>query len=60
MPLLSAKEIPENILVFSQCVQCSGNVDSWVLLPHKVDVTNREILADDVSSVVTPEKEVDE
>ena len=56
MPLLSAKEIPENIVVFSQCVQCSGNVDSWVLLPHKVDVTDGEILADDVSSVVTPEK----
>ena len=56
MPLLSAKEIPENIVVFSQGVQCSGNVDSRVLLPHKVDVTNREILADDVSSVVTPEK----
>lgn len=56
MPLLSAKEIPENIVVFSRCLQCSGNVDSWVLLPHKVDVTNGEILADDVSSVVTPEK----
>ena len=53
MPLVSAKEIPEKIVVFSQC---SGNIDSGVLLPHEVDVSNREILADDVSSVVTPEK----
>jgi len=50
MPLVSAKEIPENIVVFSQCL---GNIDSGVLLPYEVDVTNREILADDVSSVVT-------
>ena len=53
MPLVSAKEIPENIVVFSQCL---GNIDSGVLLPYEVDVTNREILADDVSSVVTPRK----
>ena len=53
MPLVSAKEIPEIVFFFSQC---SGDVDSGVLLPHEVDVTNREILADDVSSVVAPKK----
>ena len=36
-------------------VGCSGrNVNSWVLLPHEVDVPHRKVLADDVSSVVTP------
>ena len=53
MPLVSAKKIPEIVVFFSQC---SGDVDSGVLLPHEVDVTNREILADDVSSVVAPKK----
>ena len=30
-----------------------GNDDPRVLLPHKVDVTHGEVLADDVSPVVT-------
>jgi len=31
---------------------CLGDGDSWVLLPDKVDITNREILADDLTPVV--------
>jgi len=29
-----------------------GNVDSWVLLSHEVDVAHRQILAHDVPPVV--------
>jgi len=31
---------------------CLWDGDAWVLLPHKVDITNGEIFADDVTPVV--------
>jgi len=37
---------------FTRDIFCLWDGNAWVLLPHKVDITNGEILADDVTPVV--------
>jgi len=37
---------------FTCDIFCLWDGNAWVLLPHKVDITNGEILADDVTPVV--------
>ena len=38
---------------------CSRDDNIWVLLSDEVDIANREIFADDVTSVVTPDDKID-